>query len=104
MGKPGNFAMKVIDGVVGGWTLAGNFSYRSGNPITLTGSSASNVNNGVIKVNQTWGSYASSDHNLISPSFQNFNQVLTGALQSYDTPHVWQLRQHQHNAPLSQPL
>ncbi len=86
LGKPTNFATKFIDAVVGGWQLAGNFSYRSGAPIGLTGSTNSNINNGIIKVNQTWASYASTDKNLVMPGFTDFNQILTGSLQTYDTP------------------
>ncbi len=86
MGKPNTWALKLLDGVVGGWQLAGNFSYRSGNALYLAGNANGNINNGVIKVNQTWGNYASSDHNLLFPGFQNFEQVLVGPLQAYDNP------------------
>ncbi len=96
LGKPSNFAMKALDAVVGGWVLAGNFSWRSGAPIGMTGSTNSNINNGVIKVNQTWANYSdgagkvdtagTADHNLVMPGFKDLNQVLIGPLQSYDTP------------------
>jgi hypothetical protein len=73
--NPSGFAGKALDQVVGGWQIAGNWSYNGGTPIVLTGSTTSNINNG-IKINQSWGSYASSDHNLTPSTFTNFAQVL----------------------------
>src|SRR5439155_6453489 len=64
-----------VDRVAGGWQLAGNYTYTGGNPVILTGSTTSNINN-TIKINQTWGSYASSDHNLTSPNYSDDKQVL----------------------------
>jgi hypothetical protein len=53
----------------------GNWSYTNGAPVILTGSTTSNINN-TIKVNQTWGSHASSDHNLTPAKYTSDQQVL----------------------------
>ena len=73
-GTSGTFGT-VLDKVVGGWAIAGNYAVATGTPVTLTGSTTSNINN-TIKINQTWGSYATSDHNLTSTSFLDNKQVL----------------------------
>lgn len=73
--NPSGLKGKALDYAVGGWQLAGNWSYTNGAPVILTGSTTSNINN-TIKVNQTWGSYASSDHNLTSPNYTSDQQVL----------------------------
>jgi hypothetical protein len=75
MHSPSGFGGKALDYVVGGWLLAGNWSYTNGAPVILTGSTTSNINN-TIKVNQTWGSYASSDHNLTPAAYKSDQQVL----------------------------
>jgi Carboxypeptidase regulatory-like domain/TonB dependent receptor len=76
MGSPEGTAEKVMDYVIGGWQFAGVYQFYTGTPITLTGSTTSNINN-TIKINQTWGSYASDDHNLTPPNFSDPEQVLT---------------------------
>ena len=76
MGSPESTAAKVVDYVIGGWQVAGLYQFYTGTPITLTGSTTSNINN-TIKINQTWGSYASDDHNLTPPNFSDPEQVLT---------------------------
>jgi hypothetical protein len=73
--SPSGWGGRILDRVVGGWQLAGNYSYVNGNPVILTGSTTSNINN-TIKVNQSWGSYATSDHNLTSPNYFDDKQVL----------------------------
>jgi hypothetical protein len=75
MGSPSSMPARVLDKVIGGWQVAGNYSFQTGTPVTLTGSTTSNINN-TIKINQTWGSYASSDHNLTPSNYQNDSQVL----------------------------
>ena len=75
MSAPEGAAAKIMDTLIGGWQLAGLYQFYTGTPITLTGSTTSNINN-TIKINQTWGSYAGADHNLISPGFQDDQQVL----------------------------
>ena len=79
LGSPSGIGEAILDKVVGGWQLSGIYRYTSGTPITLTGSTNSNINN-TIKVNQTWGSYATSDHNLISSNFTDFSQLLTSTI------------------------
>ncbi|MEO8679135.1 MAG: TonB-dependent receptor [Vicinamibacterales bacterium] len=75
MGSPSSTSARILDYVVGGWQFAGLYQFYTGTPITLTGSTTSNINN-TIKINQTWGSYASDDHNLISPGFTGNKDVL----------------------------
>jgi hypothetical protein len=75
MGAPSGFASQVLDKVVGGWQIAGNYQFYTGTPITLTGSTTSNINN-TIKINQTWGSYASDDTNLTPENYRDDEQVL----------------------------
>ena len=67
---------ELSDKVVGGWQVAGNYQFYTGTPITLTGSTTSNINN-TIKINQTWGSYAGPDHNL-TPA--NYDKRFAGAV------------------------
>ncbi len=77
LNHPNTWALKILNGVIGGWRLAGQYSYTSGSPIVLTGSASSNINN-TIKIVQTWGSYATSDHNLVSAAYTGKDQVLYG--------------------------
>jgi hypothetical protein len=79
MNSPSGVASKIVDAVVGGWQLAGTYQFFTGTPITLTGSTTSNINN-TIKINQTWGSYAGADHNLVSPNFTSWADVLHSAI------------------------
>jgi hypothetical protein len=80
LGSPTNLVSKVLDAAVGGWTLAGNYAWSSGTPPRLNGSTTSNINN-TIKVNQSWGSYATSDRNLINSAYTGPDQVLFGPVQ-----------------------
>jgi trimeric autotransporter adhesin len=80
LNSPTGLAGKLLDGVAGGWKLAGNYSHQSGTPITLTNSTGRLTNN-TIKIPWTFPSYASSDHNLINPGFQDFTQILYGPSQ-----------------------
>jgi hypothetical protein len=75
LGSPSGAAANILDRVVGGWQVAGNYFYLSGAPIILTGSTTSNINN-TIKVNQSWGSYASTEHNLTTTNYQYESQLL----------------------------
>jgi Carboxypeptidase regulatory-like domain len=75
MGSPTGTAAKIMDTVIGGWQFAGLYQFYTGTPITLTGSTTSNINN-TIKINQTWGSYAGDDHNLTPPNFTDPEQAL----------------------------
>jgi hypothetical protein len=40
LGSPQTFAAKVLDKAIGGWTLAGTTLFRSGAPLSVTGSAA----------------------------------------------------------------
>ena len=75
MRNPTSFAARALEKVIGGWQVAGNYAWATGTPVILTGSTTSNINN-TIKINQTWGSYAGSDHNLTPSNYQNDKQVL----------------------------
>jgi outer membrane receptor protein involved in Fe transport len=75
LGSPSSLSARIADKVVGGWQVAGNFQFYTGTPITLTGSTTSNINN-TIKINQTWGSYAGPDQNLTPANYESDSQVL----------------------------
>ena len=65
-----------LDQVVGGWQIAGNWTYTSpARRSLLTGSTTSNINN-TIKVNQTWGSYATGRSQPESGQLHGRQQVL----------------------------
>jgi hypothetical protein len=76
LGSPSGVVSQVLGNVIGGWQMAGNYQFFTGTPITLTGSTTSNINN-TIKINQTWGSYAGDDRNLTPANFKDNKQVLT---------------------------
>jgi hypothetical protein len=67
MGTPQGAGAKVLDFVVGGWQLAGNWTFNTGTPVTLASSSNSNINNG-IKINQTFPSYANPNNTNLTPT------------------------------------
>ena len=90
LGSPTGVASKVLDTVVGGWQVAGNYSWITGAPVTLTGSTTSNINN-TIKINQTWGSYATSDHNLTPSNYANDKQVLYSPVDPITTSSIRRL-------------
>jgi len=75
LGSPSGLALRIVDKVVGGWQVAGNYQFYTGTPITLTGSTTSNINN-TIKINTTWGSYAGPDHDLTPSNYTSDAQVL----------------------------
>jgi hypothetical protein len=75
MRNPNGLGGRLLDSVVGGWTIAGNYTYTSGQPITLTGSNSNNTNNN-IKVTSTWPTYVSSDHDLLSSGFTDYKSIL----------------------------
>jgi hypothetical protein len=79
MGSPSGTMEKTLDFLAGGWQIAGNYTFNTGSPVILTGSTTSNINN-TIKVNQTWGSYASSDHNLVNSAYTSDSQVLYSSI------------------------
>lgn len=70
------FGGKLLDGVIGGWQLAGIYTWVSGAPVDL-GFSSGQTNNGVGHLINTWGSWTSADHDLGSSNFKDNNQVFT---------------------------
>jgi len=75
LNSPKTLGEKVLDRVAGGWQFSGNTSYSSGTPVTWWGTTTVNTNN-TIKVETTYGSYASSDHNLGNSAYQGDNHSL----------------------------
>ncbi|MBA3439985.1 MAG: TonB-dependent receptor [Pyrinomonadaceae bacterium] len=67
LGSPDGFPSTILDYVVGGWELAGISQWRSGRPIVLN-TANTNTNND-IRVERTFGSFASSDRDLSGSSF-----------------------------------
>jgi outer membrane receptor protein involved in Fe transport len=90
MSSTDTWASKIADKVVGGWQVAGNFNFTTGTPVVLTGSTTSNINN-TIKINQTWGSYATTDHNLTPTNYSSNAQVLHSAVDPITTSSVRRL-------------
>jgi hypothetical protein len=75
LNSPQSFGQKMLDRVIGGWQLSGNSTWVSGLPISLANSQLVNINN-IIKVEDTYTSYATSNHNLSNPAFAGNNSVL----------------------------
>lgn len=76
LGNPEGFGGKLLDGVAGGWQLAGINTWTSGAPVVLSFANGQ-TNNGTGHIINTWGSWTGSSHNLALPAFQNNNQVFT---------------------------
>jgi hypothetical protein len=74
LGHPNGYGGKFIDGVAGGWQLAGIYTWVSGAPVVLSFANGQ-TNNGTGHIINTWGSWTSSDQNLSSSSFSNNNAV-----------------------------
>jgi hypothetical protein len=67
LGDTQGLGRTVLDYIVGGWELSGIHQWRSGRPLVLD---TVNINtNNDIRVEQIFGSYATSDHNLTGGSF-----------------------------------
>lgn len=75
LGHPQGVGQKILDNVAGGWQFSGNSVWVSGTPVVLWSSNTININND-IEVEDIYGSYASSNHNLSNPNFTGNNQVL----------------------------
>jgi hypothetical protein len=97
LGHPQGLAANVLDGVVGGWALAGTTQWHTGTPITLSPANANN--NNTIRVEWTNGSWATSctaDSCLGNPAFTGNSQVLispsqtpaAGAVSRFDTSNI----------------
>jgi hypothetical protein len=77
MNNPTTFGTKTLDAIVGGWGISGYTAFVGGKPVRM-GSTSGNINNG-IKVNSTFGTYTSSDHNLANPNFDgDKRKILVG--------------------------
>ncbi len=74
LGHPNGYGGKFVDGVAGGWQLAGIYTWVSGAPVVL-GFANGQTNNGTGHIINTWGSWTSADQNLSSSSFSNNNAV-----------------------------
>jgi len=65
---------KILDGVVGGWKLAGIYTWNSGNPLNITFAN-DQVGNSFGRIINTWGSYATSNTDLGMSGFSGNNSV-----------------------------
>jgi hypothetical protein len=80
LGHPQGFGQALLDGVVGGWQFAGTGVYRSGRPI-IFGYNAANTNN-PYGVEYTFGSYTTTNTNLLNPSFAGVGSVVLSTADS----------------------
>jgi hypothetical protein len=74
LSNPQGLGGKVLDGVVGGWQFAGIYSGSTGRPIVLNFGN-SQVGNSYGRIINTWGSYASSNHDIGASGFSGLNSV-----------------------------
>jgi hypothetical protein len=74
LGHPVGAAEKVLDAVVGGWQLGGIWTITSGRPIVLSYANQQ-IANSYGRILTTFGSYATSNHNLGDPNFSSNSQV-----------------------------
>jgi hypothetical protein len=81
LGSPQTTGEKVLDKVAGGWQLAGEYTYVSGTPVQWWGTTTINTNNTIL-VETTYGSYASSNHNLGNPAYSGDSGSLVGPSQN----------------------
>jgi hypothetical protein len=75
LNSPQTVSQKVLDRVAGGWKLSGTSTWGSGMPVVWTNSQLYNINN-IVKVEDTYASYATSNHDLGNPAFKGNNSVL----------------------------
>ncbi len=73
LGSPQGLGQRVLDGIAGGWQLAGTGIYRSGRPIVF-GYDTSQVNNN-YGIEMTFGSFAPGETNLLNPNFAGVSGV-----------------------------
>jgi hypothetical protein len=76
LGNPQGLGGKILDGAVGGWKAAGIYTWNSGVPLNLSfsNSQSSSTYGGMLN---TWGTWATSNHDLGMPGFAGNNSVLT---------------------------
>ncbi|MGC9998650.1 MAG: carboxypeptidase-like regulatory domain-containing protein [Bryobacteraceae bacterium] len=84
LGSPQTSGQKVLDRIAGGWQLAGNYTYVSGTPVQWWGTTTINTNNTIL-VETTYGSYATSNHNLGNPAYTGDSGSLIGPSQNPST-------------------
>jgi hypothetical protein len=72
LNSTGSAGGKILDAVVGGWELAGISSWSSGVPINIPGS---NANNKPSRMEYTWSSYTTSNHDLGSSKYGGLSSV-----------------------------
>jgi hypothetical protein len=75
LNAPQTVGQKILDKLVGGWQFSGNSTWVSGTPVTFANTNLVNINN-IIKVEDTYASYATSNHNLSNTAFKGNNSVL----------------------------
>jgi hypothetical protein len=75
LNTPSTVGEKVFDRVAGGWQLAGNSTYVSGTPVEWWGTTTINTNNTML-VETTYGSYATSNHDLGNPLYTGDSKSL----------------------------
>src|SRR5437879_3046697 len=93
-----NIGKTILDYAIGGWAVSGFSIYRSGRPVIL-GASQVNINNN-IRVEQLYGSFTGSDHNISSSAYKSDGQVLVSSqspitdsmLRRFDTSKVTDAR------------
>jgi hypothetical protein len=74
LGAPQTIGMKVLDGIVGGWELAGLGTLRTGRPITLVATTP-NINNN-IRAEWTYGNFIDPTNPTTSnPAFTSNSNV-----------------------------
>ncbi|MEO8126580.1 MAG: TonB-dependent receptor [Bryobacteraceae bacterium] len=74
LSSPQGWAMKVVDGAVGGWELAGLGSFRTGRPIPLVATTP-NINNN-IRAEWTYGNFIDPNNPTVSnPAFSDNSKV-----------------------------
>jgi hypothetical protein len=72
LNSTGSAGGRALDFVVGGWELAGGSSWTSGVPISIPGS---NANNKPSRMEYTWSSYTSSNHDLSATGYSGLSSV-----------------------------
>jgi len=78
LNTPDTIGKKVLDRIIGGWEISGNSTWNSGSPVSLANSNLVNINN-IIKVEDTYMSYATSNHDLSNPAYKGDSYVLASA-------------------------
>jgi hypothetical protein len=75
LNSPSGLGQKLLERAIGGWQFSGNSTWVSGLPVSFANSQLVNINN-VIKVEDTYTSYATSNHNLGNSAYKGDNGAL----------------------------